>query len=74
MKQCIPDEEFLQINFRKRANPRIQYQNFTRNQNYNSQKNILLNRFLSINNEIKTEWLNESLYTFEIKCKELFIT
>ena len=35
-------------------------------------KNILRNRFYDINNMIDKTWLNLSLNTFKIKCKELF--
>ena len=36
-------------------------------------QNLLVNRFTCINNKIMLDWLNLSLITFKLKCKELFI-
>ena len=61
-------------------NLRLNYDNercrkiaFTKNQRYDVGKNILLDRFCDLNNKIDKEWLNQSLNTFKIKCKALFL-
>ena len=42
-------------------------------QNYESGKNILLNRFAHLNDKIEKSWLEQSMNTFKIKCKQLFL-
>ena len=37
-------------------------------------KNILPNRLGVLNNKIKLQWMNQSLETFKLKCKDLFLT
>ena len=46
---------------------------FTRNQNFDVGKNTLLNRFCDLNNKIDKSWLELSLDTYKVKCKELFL-
>ena len=43
-------------------------------QNYDSGRNFLLNRQSHLNGKIKKSWLEQSLDTFKIKFKELFLT
>ena len=45
---------------------------FFKRQNYDVGKNILLNRMHSLNNMIDKSWLNLSLDSFKVKCKNLF--
>ena len=70
---CLPDTEFINISFQLNQNPRINHANFFSGQNYNSGKNILLNRLAHLNDKIKKSWLDQSLNTFKIKCKLLFL-
>ena len=71
--QCQPESEFINLNFQLNQNPRIRYANFFIRQNYNIGKNILLNRLAHINDKIEKSWLDQSLNTFKIKCKRLFL-
>ena len=70
---CQPETEFIQLNFQLNQNQRITNANFFKRQNYDSGKNILLNRFTHLNDKIKKSWLDLSLDTFKIKCKQLFL-
>ena len=36
-------------------------------------KNILLNRMNILNNKIEKNWINMSLNTYKVKCKEKFL-
>ena len=71
--QCQPETEFIQLNFQYNQNQRMPHANFFSRQNYESGKNILLNRLAHINNKIEKLWLDQSLNTFKIKCKQLFL-
>jgi hypothetical protein len=46
---------------------------FKKSQNYAVGKNILLNRFVNINNMIEKGWLSMAWDTYKIKCKEVFL-
>jgi hypothetical protein len=70
---CIPAQEHLHLNFQLADNNRQEYLVFTRNQNYKVGNNILINRFVDLNNLIKKDWLSLSLEVFKIKCKDLFL-
>ena len=72
--QCQPDQEFVQLNFQLNQNPRITHANFFLRQNFDSGKNMILNRFTHLNGKIDKAWLELSLNTFKIKCKKLFLT
>ena len=71
--QCQPESEFINMNFQLNQNPRIKYANFFMRQNYNIGHNILLNRLAHLNDKIERSWLDQSLNTFKIKCKQLFL-
>ena len=47
--------------------------NFTKKQNYDGDKKILLYRMHVLKNKIDKTWLSQKLDTFKIKCKELFL-
>ena len=68
-----PETEFINMNFQYNQNQRTNHANFFARQNYESGKNILLNRLAHINNKIEKSWLDQSLNTFKIKCKALFL-
>ena len=69
----IRENEFIEMNFQLYDNERCSKITVTKNQRYDVGKNILLNRFCILNNKIDKEWLNLSLNTYKIKCKELFL-
>ena len=70
---CQPETEFVQLNFQLNQNQRMTHANFYKMQNYDSGKNILLNRLAHINDKIEKSWLDLSLDTFKVKCKKLFL-
>ena len=71
--QCQPETEFVQLNFQLNQNQRVHHANFFSRQNYDSGKNILLNRLSHLNDKIEKSWLEQSLATFKVKCKLLFL-
>ena len=70
---CQPETEFIHMNFQYNQNQQINHANFFQRQNYESGKNILLNRLSHLNDKIEKSWLEQSLNTFKVKCKELFL-
>ena len=72
-KQCQPETEFVQINFQLNQNQRLNHANFFKRQNYEARKNILLNRLAHLNGKIEKSWLELSLNSFKIKCKQMFL-
>ena len=72
-KSIICENEFIQMNFQLFDNERNPKIVFTRNQTYDVGKNTLLNRFCDLNNMIDKAWLELSLDTYKVKCKELFL-
>ena len=71
--QCQPETEFVLMNFQYNQNQRIKHANFFLIQSYNSGKNMLLNRLAHLNDKIEKSWLEQSLNTFKIRCKELYL-
>ena len=59
----------IQQNFNRRNN-RIQLINAS---NYKVGRNLLVNRFLNLNNKINFTWFNDSFNTFKVKCKQLLL-
>ena len=72
-KHCQPENEFLQMNFQLNQNPRINHMNFFSRQRYDCGKNILLNRLAHLNNMVDKTWLVQSIDTYKVKCKQLFL-
>ena len=72
-KTCQPETEFINMNFQLNQNPRINQANYFLRQNYDTGKNILLNRFVHLNGKIEKSWLDLSLNSFKIRCKQLFL-
>ena len=66
------ENEFMHLNFQFSDNERLTKLTFIKWQNYDVGKNILLNRMLILNNLIDKQWLELSLNSFKIKCKENF--
>ena len=73
-RQCIPNEEFIGLNFQANLNQRLQYHNFIKRQNYSVGSNILLNRLCCLNNEILQSMTDETYLSYKIKCKKLFLS
>ena len=72
-RQCMPENEFIHLNFQANLNQRQQYHTFIKTQNYNVGNNILLNRMYSLNNTIPKSMTDDSYLTFKLKCKEMFL-
>ena len=73
IKQCIPDNEFMHMNFQANSNQRLQHHTFMKIQNYNIGNNILLNRMCSLNNTILKTMIDGSYISYKLKCKEMFL-
>ena len=73
INHCQPENEFVHLNFQLNQNQRQSHANFFRRQNYESGKNILLNRLYHLNGKIEKSWLELSLNSFKVKCKQLFL-
>ena len=77
LRQCIPDNEFMHMNFQANTNQRLQYhtfiKTFIKTQNYNVGNNILLNRMCSLNNTITKSMTDGSYISYKLKCKEMFL-
>ena len=41
--------------------------------NYKIGRNLIVNRFRTLNNKIKYSWLNDSYESYKIKCKKCFL-
>ena len=74
VNEVFCDNEFMHLNFQLCDNERQVKMTFLRRQNYDVGKNILLNQMLILNNKIDKAWLQLSLNSFKIKCKELFLS
>ena len=70
---CQPETEFVQLNFQLNQNQRLNHANFFSRQQYESGNNILLNRLAHLNGKIEKSWLTQSIDTFKVKCKKLFL-
>ena len=73
MWQCLPNEEFVHLNFQANLNQRQQHHNFIRIQNYSVGNNILLNRMCCLNNQILKTMTEDSYLTYKLKCKNQFL-
>ena len=73
IKGELCEDEFVQLNFQLVDNARQTKQNFIKIQRFDVGKNILLNRLYVLNGKIDKSWMNLSLDSFKIKCKELFL-
>ena len=71
-RQLLP-HDLMYMNFQLCDNERLTKMAFIKRQSYDHRKNILLNRMQILNNLIDKQWLQLSLSTFKIKCKELFL-
>ena len=72
-RNCMPDNEFMHLNFQANLNQRIQHHTFLKRQNYTVGNNILLNRMCNLNATILKSMTNLSYLTYKLKCKEIFL-
>ena len=70
---CQPETEFIQMNFQLNQNQRLNHVNYFSRSNYESGKNILLNRLAHLNGKIQKPWLELSIDSFKVRCKQLFL-
>jgi hypothetical protein len=59
--------------FNQQFNNRATTAKFYNTSNFKVGNNILSNRFVILNSKIPLEWLNESMLSFKIHCKRLFL-
>ena len=67
------EDKFIQMNFQLCGNEGSTKISFIKNQRYDVRKNIILNRFHELKNLIDKTWLDLSLDTYKITCKNLFL-
>jgi hypothetical protein len=70
---CVPDLEHFHLNFQLLDNQRSNKLFFRKSINHEVGNNILLNRFVHLNNKIEKDWLNLSFLAYKIKCKVLLL-
>ena len=73
MRNGFCENELMWLNFQIVDNARSQTWSFITRQNYDVGKNILLNRMHVLNNKIEKNWINLTLNTYKVKCKEKFL-
>ena len=73
MRNGLCDDELMWLNFQIVDIARSQTWSFTKRQNYDVGKNILINRMHILNGKIDKNWINLSLNTYKVKCKEKFL-
>ena len=66
-------EDWISLNFQQNFNGRNDKIQFFNVSNYKVGRNLLVNRFLHLNNKIKYSWLNDLFNTFKVKCKNLLL-
>ena len=71
--EIMCENEFVHLKFQLFNKVRSTKLVFIKIQNFDTGKNILLNRLHKLNNKIEKQWLELSLGTFKIKCKNLFL-
>ena len=73
LRNELCNDEMMYLNFQIAENNRSTKMNFMKIQNYDVGKNILLNRLHILNDKIEKNWINLSIDSYKIKCKELFL-
>ena len=66
-------DDWLNLNLQQNFNGRNEMIQFFNMSNYKVGRNLLVNRFRSLNNKIKLTWLNDSYESYKIKCKNLLL-
>ena len=70
---CLPEEEWIALNFMQTLMSRQVYFHMNRSNNSRVGMNILCNRFTTLNDKIPLEWLNKSIISFKLDCKNCFL-
>ena len=65
--------DWLSLFFNQNFYTRSDFANFFDSSNFKVGKNLLSNRFVTLNGNLKYEWLNLPLNSFKIKCKNEFL-
>ena len=73
LRNDLCDDELMNLNFQIADNGRSTRLKFIKRQNYNVGKNILLNRLHILNDKIEKNWINLTMNSYKVKCKELFL-
>ena len=73
LRNDLCDDEMMNLNFQLADNERATKLSFIRIQKYDVGKNILLNRLQVLNGKIEKNWINLSLDSYKMKCKDLFL-
>ena len=68
------DEEWMDMNNQQNFNARNEMFHIVGASRRTVGRNIIANRLSVLNNLIKLDWLNQSLVSFKLKLKELFLT
>ena len=66
-------DDWMDLNFQQNFNRRNDCVNVIDNSRLRVGKNLLVNRLTIINDLVKYDWMNCSLDTFKVKCKNLFL-
>ena len=66
-------EDWISLNLQQYFNSRNEKVQIFNVSNYKVGQNLIVNRFRSLNNKIDFNWLNESLDSFKVKCKNLLL-
>ena len=67
-------QDWIDLNYQQNFNGRNTKFLVSNCAKYKEVSNLLVNRLSALNNTIELSWLNESLNSFKIKCKELFLS
>ena len=68
-----PPLDWLKLNFNQVQTTRQKSFECIGDANYKIGKNILSNRLCNINKKIPLNWLNQSISTYKVHCKKLFL-
>ena len=66
-------EDWISLNIQQNFNRRNNTIQLINASNYKVGRNLLVNRFLNLNNKINFTWFNDSFNTFKVKCKQLLL-
>ena len=70
----IVNDDWMDLNLQQNFNSRLLSVQINDFSNLKIGKNILMNKMGVLNNEINYSWLNLSLTSFKLKCKEIFLS
>ena len=67
-------EDWISLNFQQNFNRRNDHIQIFNVSNYKVGRNLMTNRFRTLNNKINYSWLNDSYESFKIKCKSTLLS